>query len=75
MNDKKLQSIVAQIDALKYKTYEILKALNHLGKEISTEQVRIAENTTKTIIDMPKGGKLNIYVRDGMIVNSEFIPS
>ena len=75
MNDKKLQSIATQIDTLKNKTYEILKALNHLGKEISNEQIRIAENTTKTVIDMPGGGKLNIYARDGMVIHSELVLS
>ena len=73
MDKDELTRISKQIDVLKKKAYEMLKALNHLGKEISEAEMSASKMLSEYVMDMPDGHKLHVYIKDGKYFDSKFV--
>ena len=73
MTAEELKRISIQIDVLKKNTYVILKALNHLSKEISEAQMVEEKTITESVIDMPEDHKLHIYFKNGQMFNAKLV--
>ena len=73
MTTEELKHISAQIDALKKMNYSMLKALQHLGKEISEAKMVEEKTMAETVIDMPRDHKLHIYLKNGQIYNTKLV--
>ena len=73
MTAEELKRISIQIDVLKKNTYVILKALNHLSKEISEAQMVEEKTIIESVIDMPEDHKLHIYFKNGQMLNAKLV--